>query len=53
MKEDGSPKLESLEFQINGVRPDRYMSTFQNTVKNGQLMKYYLGKNSKIGSCLT
>ena len=34
--------MESLEFHINGVRPDRYMSTFQNSISNGQLLRYYL-----------
>ena len=43
LKEDGTgPRLENLEFQINGVTPSRYFSTHQNTIETDQLKRYYL-----------
>ena len=40
--ETGKPLLETLDFQINGQTPNRYMSSNQNTVGEGLLMKYYV-----------
>ena len=39
---DGKPRLENLEFQINGVTPSRYMTTRQNTVETELLQRYYI-----------
>ena len=42
LDESGKPLLQTLDFQINGQTPNRYMSSNQNTVANGLLMKYYV-----------